>query len=131
MKKLTKKQWEWLSELAWEARSHGHIYEDTLVGAAVLYDNNKVAVGCNVEHKFRSHDFHAETNAIGNMIVSGGKKIHAVLVVAERIRLTPCGACRDWINQFGTPDTEIAIQKKKNGPFTKYTLKQLAPYFPI
>ena len=66
--------WIKLSTEAWQARDNAFIFGSTKVGASVLSENQNVYNGCNVEHKFRSHDVHAEVNAITNMISKGEKK---------------------------------------------------------
>jgi cytidine deaminase len=80
----------------------------TKVGCAVLPDDGRIFAVCNVEHRFPSHDVHAEVNAITTMVAGGAGRDHqrqrgrilAVVVVAERDQFTPCGACMDWILQF-------------------------------
>lgn len=127
---VTAKTWNRLSKAAWAVREHARVLEDTHVGAAILTANGKIFVGCNVEHSMRSHDFHAETNAIGNMIAGGEKKIVAVLVVAKCSQLTPCGGCRDWINEFGSPETQVAIQSAPGGEYRFYRFGDIFPLPP-
>lgn len=103
--------WAALAEPAWAARYNAHIIGPTRVGCAVLSRNHDaVYIGCNVEHRFRSHDIHAETNALGNLIATEGDGfgIQALLIVSARERFTPCGACLDWIFELGGPDTLVA-----------------------
>jgi cytidine deaminase len=119
-----------LAELAWRARDHAYMIGNTSVGCALLTDDERRFAGCNVEHRFRSHDIHAEVNAIGTMVAAGGRKITHLAVVAQRTRFTPCGACMDWIMQFATDECRIAFQGEKNGPIEVYTADQLMPYYP-
>jgi len=123
-------EWERLSEIAWKVRDNAHIYGDTKVGAALVTSNGKFFAGCNVEHIFRSHDFHAETNAIGNMVAGGEKRVIAILVVARRDNFTPCGGCMDWIFQFGGGECQVAFQAEPNGPIVHFTAKELMPHYP-
>ena len=90
---------ERLSPHAWEARANAFTIGGTKVGCALI-SSGRIYTGCNVEHHFRSHDIHAEVNAIGSMVCSGDKQFEALLVVAERNFFTPCGACMDWVMQF-------------------------------
>ncbi len=116
---------------AWKARENAHVIGPTKVGCAVLSKSRAVYAGCNVEHRFRSHDLHAEVNAIGTMVSAGEKEILAIAVAAERDRFTPCGACMDWIFQFSDPDVCVVVcQSAPNGPVTKYQLRDLMPYYP-
>ena len=128
--KITKETWSKLSKAAWAVRENARILEDTMVGSSLLTANGKIFSGCNVEHSMRSHDFHAETNAIGNMIAGGGKKIVAILVVAKCSRLTPCGGCLDWINEFGGSDCIIGVQSMPGGKITIYRASELFPVPP-
>jgi cytidine deaminase len=123
--------WGVLSPSAWQCRENAHILGETKVGCAVLTETGRVFTGCNVEHIFRSHDFHAETNAIGNMVAGGEKKIKAILIVAQRKRFTPCGGCMDWIFQFGGPDCQVAFQSEQGGAYSIYTANELMPHYPM
>lgn len=132
MKNAVKKQdWEQLSSEAWKVRNNAFLYGKTKVGAALLSEKKNIFTGCNVEHKFRSHDIHAEVNAIGNMITAGDKVITAILIVAEREQFTPCGSCMDWIFQFGGGECKVAFQSKPKGEFLIYSAKQLMPHYPF
>jgi cytidine deaminase len=107
---MTNVNWGRLASIAWEARKNAHMHGTTTVGAAALSESGEIFAGCNAEHRFRSHDLHAEVNAIGSMISAGHQKLIAILVVAERDRFTPCGACLDWIFEIGGPECLVAFQ---------------------
>jgi len=119
-----------LSPVAWATRAHAHILGKTMVGCALMTDNGRIFSGCNVEHQFRSHDVHAEVNAISSMAAAGERKISFLLVVAERARFTPCGACMDWIMQFAGEPCIIGFQADPGGSFTLYRADELMPYYP-
>lgn len=120
-----------MSEKAWEAREKAFIYGNTKVGCCILSENPDVFyTGCNIEHMFRSHDVHAEVNAISNMVASGSRIIKAVLVVAERDNFTPCGSCMDWIMQFANDDCVVGFQKTENSEIQVYKASELMPYYP-
>jgi cytidine deaminase len=127
---LTQTLWNKLADAAWEARKTAHIYGSTAVGAAVMTADSLIYTGCNVEHRYRSHDVHAEVNAITTMVANGKTQLIAVLVVAERKRFTPCGACLDWIFQFGGSDCEIAYQTKGGGQIEVHQAHELMPFYP-
>jgi cytidine deaminase len=124
-------KWPDLSLAAWGVRENAHLFGKTKVGAALISQDGKIFTGCNVEHLFRSHDIHAEVNAIGNMIAGGEKKIIAILIVAEREKFTPCGGCMDWIFQFGDSDCLVGFQNIKEGVITIYTSGELMPHYPF
>jgi len=90
----------------------------------------KIFSGCNVEHRFRCHDVHAEINALTTMIAGGDRIAKVILVVAERIRFTPCGGCMDWIMEFGGKDAIVAFSRCSCGKFHIYAAKDLMPYYP-
>lgn len=129
IKKIDDKILKNLSNVAWNHRENARILGKTKVGAAVLSDK-EIFGGCNIEHKFRSHDIHAEISAISAMISSGSKKLDAILVVAERDNFTPCGGCLDWIFEFGGSECLVGCQNKKDGKIEIFSAKELMPHYP-
>jgi cytidine deaminase len=127
---LEQRQFKRMSEAAWKVRDHAHMFGTTKVGAAVTTTDGTIFAGCNVEHRFRSHDIHAEVNAIGSMVAAGHTDLIAVVVVAERERFTPCGACMDWIYQFGGPSCLIGFQSSPDAEITMFRADDLMPYYP-
>lgn len=119
-----------LLPVAWTVRENAYIIGPTKVGCALLADNGITYSGCNVEHRYRCHDVHAEVNAITNMVSNGGKRFSLLVIVAERDRFTPCGSCMDWIMQFANEDCVIAIQASPDGSVTEYKTYDLMPYYP-
>ena len=127
--KIKDYDWENLANSAWRYRENARILGKTKVGAAAM-SNGEIFGGCNIEHKFRSHDIHAEISALSIMISSGNKKLDAILVVAERTKFTPCGGCLDWIFEFGGPKCLVGYQTKKNGKITIFKAEELMPHYP-
>lgn len=121
---------EQLSREAWKVRERAWILGRTKVGAALLAEDGNVYTGCNVEQYFRSHDIHAEVNAIGNMIAQGAKRFDAILIAAECKRFTPCGACLDWIFQFGGADCVVAFQPAPDASIERFSASDLMPHYP-
>jgi cytidine deaminase len=120
---------EKLSAPAWKAREHALVHGKTRVGCAVLAQSGEIYCGCNVEHRFRCHDVHAEVNALTSMVTAGGRA-KAILIVAERDRFTPCGGCMDWIMELAGQEAIVAFQSSPDGPFLVHTAKELMPYYP-
>jgi cytidine deaminase len=118
-----------LSEPAWEVREKAYLFGKTAVGCALMTSSGRIYVGCNVEHRYRSHDIHAEVNAISSMVSQGDTDIRYLLVVADRERFTPCGACMDWIMQFASENCLVAFQPKEGGP-SMYWKQELMPFYP-
>jgi cytidine deaminase len=120
-----------LSEKAWQVREHAYLIgpNSTKVGCAALCDSGAVFTGCNVQHRYRCHDIHAEVNAIGSLAASGGRLI-AILIVAERASFTPCGGCMDWIMELGDPSTQVGFQSDPEGPVETWLASELMPHYP-
>jgi cytidine deaminase len=128
---ITKNQLSALSKAAWKVRENAYILGKTKVGAAAMSADGTIFVGCNVEHRFRSHDMHAEVNAIGSMVAGGKTALTAILVVAKRERFTPCGSCMDWIYQFGGPSCLVGFQSSEDTEVTLYRAHDLMPFYPM
>lgn len=76
------------------------------VGAAVLTSDGSVYLGTNVENASYGLTICAERVAICNAITDGKKNITAIAIYAKNGDATPCGACRQFIVEFGS-DIEV------------------------
>lgn len=96
------KRYEELIRSAIEARKHAYApYSKLKVGAAVLTKKGNIYKGCNVESSSYGLTVCAERNALANALVNGEHEFVALAIaVADRLR-TPCGACRQVINELG------------------------------
>ena len=119
-----------LAAAAWEARANARVIGPIKVGAAVRSEDGSIFAGCNVEHRYRSHDIHAEVSAIASLVASGRRTFQAIMVVAEREYFTPCGACLDWIFEFGGPGVAVLVQSGPGGRTIEHTATQLMPFYP-
>jgi cytidine deaminase len=120
-----------LAVQAWQARANARVLGATKVGCAVVDETGLlVATGCNVEHRFRSHDIHAETNALSSLVTAGGTGLGAVVIAAERSRFSPCGACLDWIFELGGSRCLVGWQSTPAGEIIVVTASDLMPYYP-
>lgn len=119
-----------LAEAAWEVRRNSRLVGKTAVGCAVMSASGSIHVGCNVEHQFRSHDIHAEVNALSTMVAAGERQATQLMVVAERDLFTPCGACMDWIFELGGPDCIVLVQRDRGGDISRYVARELMPEYP-
>lgn len=122
--------WRSLTNTAWAVREHARVHGKTRVGAAVLSAQGGIHAGCNIEHIFRSHDVHAEVNALTTMAAVGDGPAVAIVIVAERDRFTPCGSCLDWIFELGGPGTSVAFQGTRGGPLLVLRADELMPHYP-
>jgi cytidine deaminase len=128
---LTEQELDALSEAAWGVRRNARNLGETAVGCAVLDDAGTIHIGCNVEHRFRSHDIHAEVAALSSLVAAGATEARAVFVAAERERFTPCGACLDWIFELGDSSCLVVVQRGLSAEPTIYTAAELMPFYPF
>lgn len=96
--------WDALIEVAWEHRERAHApYSRFRVGAAVQA-GGRIFGGCNVENISFGLTTCAERVAVGSAIAAGQACLEAVVVVADtRVPISPCGACRQVLAEFGDP----------------------------
>ena len=86
------------------ARASYSPYSKFPVGAAVLTGSGKIFTGCNVENASYGLCNCAERTAIFTATAAGERKLKAVVVYTPtKTATSPCGACRQVINEFG-PD---------------------------
>lgn len=85
-------------------------YSKFAVGAAVLAGSGKVFTGCNVENASYGLCNCAERTAIFSAVAAGERKIKCVVVYTPTTSATsPCGACRQVINEFGPQARVVSI----------------------
>lgn len=77
-------------------------YSKFRVGAAVLTESNDIFAGCNVENASYGLTICAERNAVFQMVAAGQREVRVVVVYTPTPSPTsPCGACRQVLNEFG------------------------------
>ena len=77
-------------------------YSQFRVGAAVLDGRGRIFAGCNVENASYGLTNCAERTAIFAAVAAGAKDLRCVVVHTPTPHPnTPCGACRQVINEFG------------------------------
>jgi len=110
------------------ARRNAHApYSKFKVGVAILDERGRVHAGCNVENASYPQGWCAEATAIGSMVAAGGKRIRAVLVLADSPLLTtPCGGCRQKLAEFAGADCPVHVAGPR-GVRRSFTLGELLP----
>ncbi|ODN70923.1 cytidine deaminase [Methylobrevis pamukkalensis] len=113
------------------AREKAHApYSRFHVGAAVIDEAGRIHAGCNIENASYPEGWCAETSAISHMIMAGGRRIVAALVVAPRITggrfCTPCGGCRQRLAEFSGPDTPVYVSDPE-GAHAVFAMAALLP----
>ena len=92
-----------------QAQAHAP-YSRFPVGAALEADDGRVFVGCNVENASYGLSICAERMAVGAGVVAGARRFRRLVVVtAVDPPAAPCGACRQYLAEFGMDLEVIAV----------------------
>lgn len=96
--------YEKLLAAAHDAKNNAYSsYSGFNVGAALLANDGKVITGCNVENASYGLTMCAERTAIFKAVTEGYKPgdFKAIAIASCADDFSPCGACRQVINEFG------------------------------
>lgn len=109
-----------LLDAARAAAEHAYVpYSHFPVGAAVLTAGGSIVSGCNIENASYGLTVCAERVAIFQAVAAGHDEIRAIAVVAPKaLGTTPCGACRQVINEFKAAGDLLVILEGTDGPET-------------
>jgi cytidine deaminase len=110
---------------AWEVRENAYApYSNFQVGAALLASDGRIFPGCNVENISYGLTNCAERVAIGAAIAAGVRGFDKVVVVADTAQpISPCGACRQVLAEFGVKSVILANRTER----VVFTLEELLP----
>ncbi len=115
-----------LIALADKARSAAHApYSGYRVGAALLAESGRVYCGVNVENASYGLGICSERTAYVKAVSEGERQFIAIAVVTDDGG-TPCGACRQFMAEFGL-DT-VVIVADKHGAYQLTTVGELLPH---
>ena len=117
--------WDQLVTAAWQAREAAYApYSNFAVGAALLAKDGRIFLGCNVENISYGLTNCAERVAIGAAVAAGVREFVAVVVVANTgVPISPCGACRQVMAEFGVPRVMLANRNER----MEFGLNELLP----
>lgn len=104
-------------------------YSNFRVGAALLLTDGNIVTGCNVENASYRLTSCAEQTAIAAAVTQYGPnlRIRAVAIVnLNGAACMPCGACRQTLAEFATPETPI-YYPSASGDIIATTLAALLP----
>lgn len=98
---LTAEMLETLVQAALDVRARAHApYSRYQVGAALWSANGEIYQGCNVENVSYSLTICAERVAASSALAAG-QSVWRAIVIASRGGIAPCGACRQFLAEFG------------------------------
>lgn len=125
MNELTKT----MLKTARQALPHAYApYSNFRVAACLRGSDNRLFVGVNVENCSYGLTLCAEASAIGQMITSGEHHILDLVVLANNNEIcTPCGACRQRLYEFSSPETRIFLCNQHDVLQT-LTMDELLPF---
>lgn len=103
-------------------------YSSFPVGAALLTAGGTVVSGCNIENASYGLTVCAERVAVFKAVAAGTREISAIAVVATNVdAVTPCGACRQVLNEFVPATGDMVIVLERDGEPEQTTLAALLP----
>lgn len=126
---LSRRQKEFLRSVAEEARQNSHSpYSKFQVGAALLYGEEDVFTGVNIENASFGGTVCAERVALWKAVSEGYKESPRALFVSTSSPQAwpPCGICRQTLAEFCTGDTLIFYFGTRGG-IKKSRFKDLLP----
>jgi cytidine deaminase len=104
-------------------------YSNFRVGAALLLDDGHIVTGCNVENASYRLTSCAEQAAITAAVALHGPAIRIRAIAVANLNHAasqPCGACRQTIREFSTPDTLI-LYPAEDGTTAQTTISDSLP----
>jgi cytidine deaminase len=119
-----------LHELAKRAAAASYSpYSRFRVGAALLCDDGTVITGTNVENRSFGLTICAERSAVVAAVAAGKRRFSALAIAtpdsAEPVG--PCGACRQVISEFMSPDAAVRFGGS-DGRIVDASVRDLVPF---
>jgi cytidine deaminase len=103
-------------------------YSSFRVGAALLCSDGSLFIGTNVENRSFGLTICAERSAISAAIGSGQREFAGIVVATpdSDYPVSPCGACRQVLSEFMSPETPIAFGNRVDN-LVVTTMAELLP----
>ena len=110
-----------------KAKEHSYSrYSKFRVGAALLTDTGEIIDGCSVDNASYGLSICAERTALVKAVSMGFKKFLAIAVTSDSDEfVSPCGACRQFIAEFGL-ECEVYLVKSDLS-YKKTCISELLP----
>jgi cytidine deaminase len=103
-------------------------YSNFPVGAAIMTEDGTIFDGANIENASYPVTMCAERTAAGAAVFAGKREFRAVAVSAPRASgASPCGACRQMLNEFKPAQGEMIIILDGSGGPEQMPLSVLLP----
>jgi cytidine deaminase len=121
---------EKLFELANQAATRSYSpYSKFRVGAALLCEDGSVVTGANIENRSFGLTICAERSAIVSALAQGKKGFSAIAIACPDASypVSPCGACRQFISEFVSPDFPVRFGGAEGG-VVDTTMGALMPF---
>jgi len=100
-------------------------YSKIKVAAALLTKNGNIYLGNNIENSSYGATVCAEQVAVFKAISEGDREFTDIAIVSNIGNITPCGICRQVMNEF-SPDINI-ITEDENNEIKVVKLRELFP----
>jgi cytidine deaminase len=101
-------------------------YSQFRVGAALLTKSGKVITGCNVENASYGLCICAERTAVCRAFSEGENEFVAIAIAATPLA-SPCGACRQFLYEFGAEIQVISVDADNRDRINRWTTDSLLP----
>ncbi|KAF2956173.1 cytidine deaminase [Marinitoga sp. 38H-ov] len=125
--KINDEKFELLYKKAKDAMNKSYSpYSKFKVGAALLTKSGKIYTGTNIENASYGLSMCAERTAIFKAVSDGEKDFETLVVIGDTDKpISPCGACRQVIAEFGVDEVILTNLKKD---FKEMSVEDLLPY---
>jgi cytidine deaminase len=125
---MTPAEWTTLIQAATTVRNMAHApYSKFQVGAALWCSDGTIVTGCNIENATYGLTVCAERNAMAQAVATQKKPIALAVVTGADAPTPPCGACRQVLAEFCSPQLDIVSATLQGGE-ARYTLSSLLPF---
>ena len=116
-----------LANAALQARERAYApYSGFRVGAALLVDDGRVFLGCNVENAAYPACCCAERVAVYKAVSEGVRSFVAIAVASDSPAYTwPCGECRQVLHEFAPGMAVLGVNRQ--GGYEAVKLDELLP----
>lgn len=115
-----------LKDAAETARRRAYApYSGFRVGAALETERGTIVTGCNVENASYGLTICAERNAVAAAVAAGHTGFRRLALVSDSPQpVSPCGACRQFLSEFGD---DLVIESWAGDRMSSWTLRELLP----